>query len=410
MSKFHINKHGVPAPCRAKKGNCPLGGEGQHFDTQEEAQVYADKINEKAHDLLPGVNLSSQSELFKRNYDYAFSRADSIEKDMTSQSTEDIGGYVKAIQEVSAMRVGEESLANSIAGEGLKLMSKNKKIEESIARDVDEELGISAGQDELVSLGNDLIEAQEQNDKNHKVGETCPKCGKGTLVKRSGKYGEFVACDNFPECKSTSKFSESKEEKDIKNNIEKVESKVKIAEMRKPLLALNKQKENSEHIENKSKLEELDNLRKLASYIDRNSKDGSKTPVEEYYELRKSNDKKIRSQIGENSTVFTDGGLRPGAVVKVGENVTVDKDGSINNLYIEKEDSGEVKRIKDFSQQGFTLEDGEEVSFTMTTNWNMSSSRNAEHPQSHRVYETKPNGNKYEKENYISIHNYDSSD
>ena len=26
MAKFHINKHGVPAPCKAKPGNCPLGG------------------------------------------------------------------------------------------------------------------------------------------------------------------------------------------------------------------------------------------------------------------------------------------------------------------------------------------------------------------------------------------------
>lgn len=45
MSKFHINKHGVPAPCRAKPGNCPLGGDESHFDTQEEAQIHADKVN-----------------------------------------------------------------------------------------------------------------------------------------------------------------------------------------------------------------------------------------------------------------------------------------------------------------------------------------------------------------------------
>ena len=33
-----------------------------------------------------------------------------------------------------------------------------------------------------------------------KVGEDCPECG-NPLVKRKGKYGEFVACSNFPECK-----------------------------------------------------------------------------------------------------------------------------------------------------------------------------------------------------------------
>lgn len=53
--KFHINKHGVPAPCKAKEGNCPLGGSDTHYDTPEEAQVAADKANEAKHGLLPGV-------------------------------------------------------------------------------------------------------------------------------------------------------------------------------------------------------------------------------------------------------------------------------------------------------------------------------------------------------------------
>lgn len=56
MSKFHINKHGVPAPCKATKGNCPLGGEEQHFDSQEAAQEYADKINAEEHGVLPGIS------------------------------------------------------------------------------------------------------------------------------------------------------------------------------------------------------------------------------------------------------------------------------------------------------------------------------------------------------------------
>ena len=32
------------------------------------------------------------------------------------------------------------------------------------------------------------------------TGEKCPECG-NPLVKRKGKYGEFVACSNYPECK-----------------------------------------------------------------------------------------------------------------------------------------------------------------------------------------------------------------
>lgn len=33
-----------------------------------------------------------------------------------------------------------------------------------------------------------------------KTGEVCPDCGKD-LVKRNGRYGEFIACSNYPECK-----------------------------------------------------------------------------------------------------------------------------------------------------------------------------------------------------------------
>lgn len=55
MSKFHINKHGVPAICKATKGNCPLGGDGEHFATRAEAQSHADKVNQEKFSLLGGI-------------------------------------------------------------------------------------------------------------------------------------------------------------------------------------------------------------------------------------------------------------------------------------------------------------------------------------------------------------------
>lgn len=33
-----------------------------------------------------------------------------------------------------------------------------------------------------------------------KTGEKCPNCG-ADLVIRKGKYGQFVACSNYPTCK-----------------------------------------------------------------------------------------------------------------------------------------------------------------------------------------------------------------
>lgn len=41
-----------------------------------------------------------------------------------------------------------------------------------------------------------------------KTGEKCPKCG-GDLVVRVGRFGKFVSCGNFPECKYTAPLKEN---------------------------------------------------------------------------------------------------------------------------------------------------------------------------------------------------------
>lgn len=46
MTKYHIDINGVPAICRAEIIACPRGGGQEHYSTKEEAQVYADFLNE----------------------------------------------------------------------------------------------------------------------------------------------------------------------------------------------------------------------------------------------------------------------------------------------------------------------------------------------------------------------------
>ena len=41
-----------------------------------------------------------------------------------------------------------------------------------------------------------------------KTGEKCPECKEGELVIRLGKFGKFVSCDRFPDCKYTRQFRE----------------------------------------------------------------------------------------------------------------------------------------------------------------------------------------------------------
>lgn len=51
---YHIAKNGAPAICTAQPGKCPLGNQDEHFDTVEEAQIYADQLNQKYRDAYRG--------------------------------------------------------------------------------------------------------------------------------------------------------------------------------------------------------------------------------------------------------------------------------------------------------------------------------------------------------------------
>lgn len=53
--KYHINKYGVPAVCKAKPGNCPRGGEGGHFDDLDDAQAEANRRGEAEFDILTEI-------------------------------------------------------------------------------------------------------------------------------------------------------------------------------------------------------------------------------------------------------------------------------------------------------------------------------------------------------------------
>ncbi len=45
-----------------------------------------------------------------------------------------------------------------------------------------------------------------------KIGEKCPECEEGELVIREGRYGKFISCDTYPECKYTRPLEENKKE------------------------------------------------------------------------------------------------------------------------------------------------------------------------------------------------------
>jgi len=51
-------------------------------------------------------------------------------------------------------------------------------------------------------IGEELVEAQKETTEKESLG-ACPNCDDGTLLVKRGKFGRFVACDKYPDCKTT---------------------------------------------------------------------------------------------------------------------------------------------------------------------------------------------------------------
>jgi len=68
---------------------------------------------------------------------------------------------------------------------------------------------VSVVQDFYTPFEKDLENASKLVEKvklaDEETGETCPKCGKPIVIKM-GRYGKFLACSGYPECKYTSSF------------------------------------------------------------------------------------------------------------------------------------------------------------------------------------------------------------
>ncbi len=69
------------------------------------------------------------------------------------------------------------------------------------------------------------IEKGKKNIKSQKVaiptGEKCPQCGE-ELLRRKGRYGEFIACSGFPKCKYTRNVDGTEKEKKVLPTLEGV--------------------------------------------------------------------------------------------------------------------------------------------------------------------------------------------
>ncbi|PIY60777.1 DNA topoisomerase I, partial [Candidatus Woesearchaeota archaeon CG_4_10_14_0_8_um_filter_47_5] len=95
--------------------------------------------------------------------------------------------------------------------EDMELIIEDKKKEEEIldgAKDVLTGI-LTKFRKQEKSIGAELREAwQETQDKQNTLGD-CPICKKGKLVIKKGKYGLFIACNQYPECTTTFKLPQN---------------------------------------------------------------------------------------------------------------------------------------------------------------------------------------------------------
>ena len=61
MSKYHINKQGKVAECKATVKPCPLGSDNEHFNSMEKAQKYADEKNKNECGVLANQKQKNSS-------------------------------------------------------------------------------------------------------------------------------------------------------------------------------------------------------------------------------------------------------------------------------------------------------------------------------------------------------------
>lgn len=141
MSKFHINKHGVPAPCKAKPGNCPLGGDESHFDTKEEAQAHVDKINEQKHGIIAGINTQEdESDLLEtsdgvrlKEGDYVFRYVDDDDEDAIFHDDSEALDYIKHV-------IYAEEAHPELVSEGLEEVEVTREMIDRYQRNKEEEI------------------------------------------------------------------------------------------------------------------------------------------------------------------------------------------------------------------------------------------------------------------------------
>ena len=357
---YHINRRGVAAPCRAAKGNCPLGSA---FDSKQSASAAATKETQA---FLASESASARQEQVEELVDKG--AYGTIEKTVSSY---DANNLATANEHLAAVRKEYKEIDNSTRNDLIyKSQEINKKREERM-NELKEKA--PASKEQVEKLNKAKLELQEAYNQRNKL--TPSNYQKLIMDKNSEVYGTEQA---------------------IKKNMDKViEDDPRMNELKEQSKA-NRRKSNA------------------VEYILRSKKKTSKTAgitkIEKEYQERIAGDEKIMKKVGVTKVIKQSKDMNFGNN-PLPDELVVDKKGKIANLYIEHtENKGEllkVVKIHDSDTGNLELSNGEKITMQQSNNWR--SDPYAKAHDSWKFYTTPPKGrDKYKGYNQVKINVIDT--
>ena len=150
-------------------------------------------------------------ELEKRNLGTKATRAGIIETlfdrgYVVGQSLEATNLGIKIVETLAkhAPTIIDEELTSHFEME-MDGIRENKKKSENVLDEAKEVLTntLEKFKKKEKNIGEELIDATRASEQKQNTVGRCINCGEGNLMMRRGKYGMFIACDKYPECKTT---------------------------------------------------------------------------------------------------------------------------------------------------------------------------------------------------------------
>ncbi|MBI5390531.1 DNA topoisomerase I [Candidatus Woesearchaeota archaeon] len=183
--------------------------QGDAFDVQK-----IDLLSKETQPPKRYTPASIIKELERRNLGTKATRSEIVETlfrrgyvNGTSIQATEIGIKTMETLEKYAPKIVDEELTRHFELE-IEEIQEGKKKEEQVLSEAKELLTkiLKEFKAKEKQIGEELAVAERETINEQTTVGKCPKCSEGTLMIRRGKFGRFIACDKYPECKTTFKL------------------------------------------------------------------------------------------------------------------------------------------------------------------------------------------------------------